>query len=205
VIHAAEQGRPDVRHKRAIFRGRMARIDWDRLVFLDEVGAHTALLRLYGRAPRGQRVVDHAPQAHWEMTTLISAVRREGVVASLMFPGATDEMAFRTYLEQVLIPALRPGDIVVLDNLAAHRVGAVARAIRKAGAGVWYLPPYSPDFNPIEKVWSKVKAFLRKAAARTREALWDAIGQALEAVTAADCQGCFEACGYHATPECKTL
>jgi transposase len=204
-MHAAEQERPDVRHKRATFRGRAARVDSDRFVFLDEMGAHTALARLYGRAPRGERLVGRVPQAHWEMTTLVSAVRRGGVVASLVFPGATDEAAFRTYLERVLVPALRPGDLVVLDNLAAHRVGAVARAIRKAGAGVWYLPPYSPDFNPIEKVWAKVKALLRKVAARTTEALWDAIGQALQAVTAQDCHGCFESCGYHATPACKTL
>jgi transposase len=145
------------------------------------------------------------PAAHWETTTLVSAIRRDGVVGSLVFPGATDEVAFRTYLDKVLVPALRPGDIVVLDNLAAHKVGAVARALRKAGAGAWYLPPYSPDFNPIEKVWAKVKALLRKAAARTTEALWDAIAQALKAVTAQDCHGCFESCGYHATPICKTL
>ena len=138
-------------------------------------------------------------------TTLLSAIRRDGVAASLAFPGATDEMAFRTYLERVLVPALRPGDIAVLDNLGAHRVGAVARTIRKAGAGVWYLPPYSPDFNPIEKVWAKVKALVRKAKARTTEALWAAIAQALEAVTPEDCQGCFAGCGYHATPECETL
>jgi len=177
----------------------------ERFVFLDETGLHTAMTRLYGRAPRGQRLVESVPEARWETTTLLSAIRRDGVVASLEFPGATDEMAFRTYLEQVLIPALRPGDIVVLDNLAAHRVGAVARTLRQAGAGVWYLPPYSPDFNPIEKIWAKVKALVRKAKARTTEALWEAIAQALSAVTAEDCRGCFEFCGYHATPECKLL
>lgn len=166
---------------------------------------HTAMTRLFGRAPRGQRLVESVPEAHWESTTLISAIRTDGVVAALEFQGATDEMAFRTYIEQVLIPALRPGDIVVMDNLAAHKVPAVARALRQAGAGVWYLPPYSPDFNPIEKIWAKVKALLRKAKARTTEALWEAIAQALEAVTAEDCRGCFEFCGYHATPECKTL
>ncbi len=177
----------------------------ERLVFLDETGMNTAMTRLFGRAPRGQRLVESVPEAHWETTTLLSAIRRDGVVASLEFPGATDEMAFRTYTDQVLVPALRPGDIVVLDNLAAHRVGAVARALRKAGAGVWYLPPYSPDFNPIEKIWAKVKALVRKAKARTTEALWEAIARALEAVTPQDCQGCFDACGYHATPECEAL
>jgi transposase len=174
-------------------------------VFLDETGLNTAMTRLYGRAPRGQRLVESVPAARWETTTLLSAIRRDGVVASLEFPGATDEGAFRTYIDQVLVPALRPGDIVVLDNLAAHRVGAVARALRKAGAGVWYLPPYSPDFNPIEKIWAKIKALVRKAKARTTEAVWEAIARALQAVTPKDCQGCFEFCGYHATLECETL
>jgi len=174
-------------------------------VFLDETGAHTSLTRLYGRAPRGVRCVDAVPQGTWETTTLVSAIRHDGVVAALTFAGATDEAAFRTYLDQILIPALRPGDIVVLDNLAVHRRPAVARALRKAGAGVWYLPPYSPDYNPIEKIWAKVKALLRQAGARTTEALWEAIAQALRAVTAQDCQNSFAHCGYPATPVCKTL
>jgi transposase len=174
-------------------------------VFLDEVGAHTALTRLYGRAPRGQRVVGRVPQGRWQMTTLIAAIRHDGVAAAWVFAGATDEAAFLTFVRRVLIPALRPRDIVVLDRLAVHRVKAVARALRRAGGGVWYLPPYSPDFNPIEKVWAKVKAYLRRAEARTTEALWDAIGQALATVTAQDCQNCFAFCGYHATPECKPL
>ena len=174
-------------------------------MFLDEIGAHTALTRLVGRAPRGQRLVGRVPQGSWEMTTVIGAIRHDGVAASLVFEGATDEAAFLTFIKQVLIPALRPGDIVVLDRLSVHRVRAVARALRKAGAGVWYLPPYSPDFNPIEKIWAKVKAQLRKAEARTTEALWEAIGQALGAVTAQDCQGCFDHCGYPATPTCNAL
>jgi transposase len=194
-----------VRHKRATFRGRAARVDPSRLVFLDETGANTALTPLYGRAPRGQRVVGHVPQANWSTTTLTSAIRHDGVVAAVVFEGATDEATFVTFVRQVLVPVLRPGDIVVLDNLSSHRVGAVARAIRGAGAGVWYLPPYSPDFNPIEKVWSKVKASLRRAQARTPEALEGAIGRALQEVTAQDCRHCFEACGYHATPVCKML
>jgi transposase len=188
-----------VRRKRAAWRTRTAGIDPGRLVFLDEVGAHTAMTRLYGRAARGQRVVGSVPHDAWQTTTLISAIRPQGVAASLVFPGATDAAAFQTYVEQVLVPVLRPGDIVVLDNLRAHKGKAVARAIRKVGAGVWYWPPYSPDFNPIEKVWAKVKAWLRKAEARTTEALWDAIAQALQAVTAQDCQNSFAHCGYPAT------
>jgi transposase len=174
-------------------------------VVLDETGLTTAMTRRYGRAPRGQRLVEAVPEAHWQTTTLVTAVRRGGVVGALEFPGATDEMAFRTYLDEVLVPALRPGDIVVLDNLAAHRVKAMARHIRMAGAGCWYLPPYSPDFSPIEKVWAKVKALVRKAKARTPEAVGEAITQALGAVTPEDCQGCFDFCGYRATPECETL
>jgi transposase len=189
-----------VRHKRACFRGRAARIDPDRFVFLDETGANTAMTRLYGRAPVGQRLVEAVPQAHWEATTLIAAVRRDGLCAPFAFAGATDEAAFLTYVERVLVPSLRPGDIVVMDNLAAHKVAGVARAIRKVGAGVWYLPPYSPDFNPIEKIWAKVKALLRQAKARSTPAVWDALGPVLAAVTAEDCRNSFAHCGYPATP-----
>jgi transposase len=174
-------------------------------VFLDETGAHTALTRLYGRAPRGQRVRGSVPEGDWHTTTLLSALRQEGVVASLVYEGATDEVAFLTFLREVLVPVLRPGDIVVMDNLSAHKVKAVARVLRGAGLGVWYLPPYSPDLNPIEKVWAKVKAHLRRAAARTTEALWEAITQALQAVTPQDCRNSFAHCGYSATPKCKTL
>ena len=123
----------------------------------------------------------------------------------MTFEGATDEAAFLTFVRRVLVPCLRPGDIVVLDNLPAHKGRAVGRAIRRVGAGVWYLPPYSPDFNPIEKVWSKVKAHLRKAGARTTEALGEAITQALATVTAQDCRNSFRHCGYPGTLNRKTL
>jgi transposase len=205
VFRAAEQDRPDVRRKRAAFRTRAQGIDPDRFLFLDEVGADTAMTRRYGRAPRGARLYDAVPEACWRTTTLIAGVRRSGVVAPLVLEGATDEAVFRTYVEQVLVPVLRPGDIVVLDNLAAHRVGWVARRLRQAGAGVWYLPPYSPEYNPIEKVWAKVKAWLRRAKARGTEALWQAIGDALAAVTPEDCSNCFAHCGYPATFECDML
>jgi transposase len=163
------------------------------------------MTRLYARAPRGQRAAGAVPQGTWQTTTLVSAIRRDGVVASLVFNGPTDAGAFQTYAAQVLAPALRPGDIVVLDNLAAHKAPGVTRALRRAGARVWYLPPYSPDYNPIEKVWAKVKAHLRKAEARTSEALWDATADALRAVTAQDCENSFAHCGYPATPKCEML
>jgi len=136
---------------------------------------------------------------------VVGAIRHDGVSAALVFEGATDEAAFQTYVGDVLVPVLPPGDIVVLDRLAVHRRPGVARALRKAGAGVWYLPPYSPDYNPIEKIWAKVKALLRKAAARTTAALGEAIAEALRAVTAEDCQHSFNHCGYPATPVCETL
>jgi transposase len=161
--------------------------------------------RLYGRAPRGERVVGKVPQAHWQMTTLVAGIRADGVVAPFALKGAMDGLTFESYVEQVLVPCLRPGDIVVLDRLQAHRGRAVAKAVRRAGAGVWYLPPYSPDYNPIENVWSKVKGVLRKAAARTQESLWEALRQAVGAVTAEDCQHSFTHCGYHATPMCNAL
>ena len=194
-----------MRHKRATFRGRAAGIDPNRWVFLDETGVNTAMARLYGRAPRGERLVDKVPQAHWQMTTLVAGIRADGVVAPFALTGAMDALTFERYVEQVLVPCLRRGDIVVLDRLQAHRGRAVARVIRKAGAGVWYLPPYSPDYNPIEKLWSKVKGVLRTAAARTQEALGEALRQAVGAVPAQDCQHSFAHCGYHATPMCNAL
>jgi transposase len=174
-------------------------------VFLDETATHTSMTRLYGRALRGERVVDAVPQGDWTITTLIAAMREDQMIAPLIFQGATDASAFLTYVDQVLVPALRPGDIVVLDNLSSHKVSGVARRIRKAGAGVWYLPPYSPDYNPIEKIWAKVKSALRRVKARTTEALWSAIGPALDSVTAQDCANSFTHCGYPATIEREGL
>jgi transposase len=165
-------------------------------VFLDETGLSTAMTRPYGRAPRGRRLVEAVPEAHWEMTTLIAAIRRDGVAAALEFPGATDTLAFRTYVEEVLVPALRPGDIVVMDNLACHKSAGVARLIGAAGACVRYLPPYSPDLNPIEQLFSKLKASLRAAAARTIGAVVGAMGEALRAVRPGDIRGWFAHSGY---------
>lgn len=156
------------------------------------------MTRLYGRAPIGERCHFAVPQSHWNTTTMISAIRGTGVIpeASIVFDGPTNATIFRGYVEQCLAPALRPGDIVVMDNLAAHKVAGVREAIEAAGADLWYLPPYSPDLNPIEKLWSKVKAWLRRVAARSVEGLIDAIGQALRAVRLDECLAYFRSCGY---------
>lgn len=182
-------------------------LDAGRLIYLDESGANTAMTRTRGRAAAGQRVVAEVPHGHWAITTMISAIRLTGVVASLMFQGSTDAEAFAFYVEKILGPELKSGDIVVMDNLSSHKTERVRQAIESRGARVLLLPPYSPDLNPIEKMWSKVKTALRKAAARTVDSLWDAIGKALDQVTANDCRGFFDSCGIPipATLNCNPL
>jgi transposase len=166
-------------------------------VLVDETGTDTAMARRYGRAPRGVRVDGPVPHGHWKSVTLTAAIRLDGVGGCLAFDGATNAATFEAYVEQVLAPALRPGDIVVMDNLAAHRGAAVECAIRAAGAELRYLPAYSPDLNPIEKMFSKLKAYLRKAAARTVDRLYEAMGEALRSVTHQDIAGWFRSCGYY--------
>jgi transposase len=191
---AAERDRPDVRRKRREFRAAIAPIDPGRLVFVDAAAVTTAMTPTYGRAPRGERVVAAAP-ASWESVTVNAAVGLDGVRAPLAVPGASDAITFRTYVERVLVPALRPGDAVVFDNLAAHFAPGVAEAIERAGARVLPLPPYSPDLNPIEELFSKLKEFLRQAAARTRGCLYEALGEALKLVSAEDILGWFRRAG----------
>jgi transposase len=165
-------------------------------VFYDESGAKTNMTRRYGRTLDGGRLVDAVPHGHWSTTSLLSSFRLDGSNAAMTLPGATDRLAFDAYVEQVLAPTLRTGDIVVMDNLAPHQSPHAAERIRKAGADLWFLPPYSPDLNPIEKMWSKVKAHLRRAKARTTEALDRAVAEALKSVTASDASGWFKLCGY---------
>ncbi len=198
-LHASEQDRPDVVEQRQAWRERTAEIDRNRLVFLDETGAKTTMTRLRGRAPGGQRLVDAAPAGHWATTTLLSSVRLDGATAAMVIEGATDAKVFPQYAKRVLAPSLRPGDLVVMDNLSPHKMPTVIAAIESCGATVCFLPPYSPDLNPIEKMWSKVKAFLRKAKARTLDALLEAIHDALRSVTASDVLGWFKECGYVTT------
>jgi transposase len=194
VFRASERGKPEVQEKRRAFREKMAGIDPRRLVFVDETGATTAMARRYGRAPRGQRVSGEAP-GKWKSVTLIAATRLSGVGAALTFEGATDTPAFRAYVEQLLAPQLRPGDVVVWDNLTPHHNAPVRQAVEGAGAAVEPLPPWSPDLTPIETMFSKVKGSLRTAAARTTEAVSEALGQALRAVRVPDIVGWFGSCG----------
>jgi len=170
----------------------------DSLVFLDESGAKTNMTRLYGRAMKGDRVYDSVPHGHRGTTTMIRAIRLDGVIqpASLVYDGPTDAAVFLTYIQDCLAPALKPGDIVVMDNLSSHKVRGVAQAIQAVGADVGYLPPYSPDLNPIEQMWSKVKAKLRSIKARTIENLYDAIGDALRTISHHDLQGFYRSCKY---------
>jgi transposase len=170
-------------------------MDASRFVFLDETGTATNMTRRYGRSPRGQRVVDAVPHGHW-LTTFVAGLRENGIVAPLVVDGPMKGEIFRAYVEQMLAPALSKGDVVVLDNLAAHKVAGVAEAIRGVGASLLYLPPYSPDLNPIEQLFSKFKALLRKAGARTKEALWGTIGKLLDEFSSEECQNYLRNCGY---------
>jgi transposase len=167
----------------------------ERLIFIDEAGATTHMTRLCGRAPKGERVVEAVPHGHWQVTSMIGAMRSTGVCAGLIFEGATDAEAFATFVEKILVPTLKPGDIVVMDNLSSHKSERVRQALAEAQTELWFLPPYSPDLNPIEKMWSKVKALLRSAARRTKRTLWNAICTAYRQVTAADCRGFCAASG----------
>jgi transposase len=191
---AAERDTPEVKRKRREFRKEVDPIGPGRLVFVDETGVTTAMTPAYGRAPRGERVEASAP-ASWESVTVIAALGLDGVRAPLALPGSVNAATFEAYVEQVLVPALRRGDVVVFDNLSSHLGPAVAAAIERAGARVLPLPPYSPDYTPIEEMFSKFKGFLRRVGARAREHLYDAIGEGLQQVTRQDILGWFRHAG----------
>ena len=200
TLRAAERSRPDVQRKRRRFRKKVEQIEPKRLVFVDETGVNTAMTTTttHAWAPRGERAIGPVPTS-WGTVTVIAALGLDGVRAPLAFPGATDTAAFRTYVEMVLVPELHTGDVVVFDNLKPHLASGVAAAINQAGADVLPLPPYSSDYTPIEELWSKAKQFLRRVAARSRTVLYDALGQALEHVTAQDIMGWFQHAGLCAT------
>ena len=184
--------------REAWFEGQLD-LDPDRLVFIDETAATTALVRRYGRAPQGERCRMSVPQSHWKTTTVTAGLRASGISAPWLLDGAMNGPAFRTYVADVLAPTLQPGDTVVLDNLPAHKVSGVRERIEAAGARLFYLPPYSPDFNPIELAFAKLKALLRSAAARTIPDLWDAIQRGLTCFEPAECRAYLAAAGYDAT------
>jgi transposase len=193
---AAEQERSDVASKRRDWRLRQAGLDPGRLVFIDETWAKTNMTRLRGRALKGARLIARVPHGHWKTTTFLAAMRTTGLTAPLVVDGAINGAIFRAYVEQQLVPTLRPGDIVVMDNLSAHKVAGIREAIESAGAEVLYLPPYSPDFNPIETLFSKFKHLLRSASERTVEALWRTCGQLVDLFQEPECRNHFRHCGY---------
>lgn len=195
-LSASEQSRPDVAAARATFFEQIKDVPLSDIVVLDESYATTKFTRLRGRAPRGVRLRSSVPHGHWKLLTIIAAMTLRGVQASMTIDAATDTEVFAAFVEQVLVPTLRPGQVLVMDNLAAHKVGWIVEMVERAGCRVVFLPPYSPDFSPIELMWSKVKQLLRSAAARTVEALQLAIGAALAAITDSDCGGYFQHCGY---------
>lgn len=165
-------------------------------MFIDETGASTKMARRYGRAPRGERCRAPVPHGHWKTTTFVGALRLEGMTAPMVLDGPMHGVAFLAYVDQVLAPTLSPGDVVVMDNLPAHKLSAVRQAIERTGAELRFLPPYSPDFNPIEMAFSKMKAFLKKVAARTVDDLWQAIAKAIDLFSTTECQNYFSAAGY---------
>ena len=195
AIDAAEQAREDVRAAREAWFENQDALDPDRLVFLDETAAATNMACRYSRAPRGERCRLAVPHGHYKTTTITAALRSDGLCATSLFDGATNGARFRAYVADTLVPRSSP-DTVILDNLQAHKVAGVRETIEAAGARLLYLPPYSPDFNPIEQIFAKLRALLRTAAARTVPDLWHAIRQALARFTADECRNSLAAAGY---------
>ena len=175
----------------------MRSLNQRRLIFVDESGVNTAMTRRYGRAPRGERVIDSVPRNYGAQTSLISALSlKSGIVATMTVEGAVDTLCFDAYSERVLGPCLRRGDVVVLDNLGAHKASLIEQVAAERGAQVLWLPPYSPDYSPIEQCWSKIKTYLRAAKARTKEELEKALAQAIKLIDKTDIRGWFKHCGY---------
>lgn len=196
MIHAAEQDRPDVAERRDRWRVEQLGLDSAKLVFIDETWAKTNMTRLRGRAPRGQRLIEKVPHGHWKTTTLIAALDDQGMRCATTVDGAVNGDVFTAFVEQVLVPTLTPGDKVIMDNLSAHKVSGVREAIEAVGAEVIYLPPYSPDLNPIELAFSKLKQLMRSAKHRLVDKLWQETQRMLDAITPTDAKNYFRHCGY---------
>ena len=196
TLIASEQDRPDVARRRSQWQARQTRIDPARLVFIDETWVKTNMAPLRGWAPRGQRLKAKVPHRRWKTMTFLAALRQDRVDAPWLLDGPINGERFRLYVEQVLVPTLRPGDVVILDNLGSHRGKAVRQAIRDAGAKLFFLPKYSPDLNPIEMLFAKLKHLLRKAARRTADAICQAIADILDTATPQQCRNLFTQAGY---------
>jgi transposase len=195
-VYATEQDRPDVAMARSVWKARQGLLDPARLVFLDETGTSTNMARLRGRCRRGQRLIGKVPHGHWKITTFVAALRHDAITAPFVIDEPMTGEIFRVYLQRCLVPTLKPGDIVVMDNLPAHKNDEVRCIIEAAGAQLRYLPPYSPDLNPIEMAFAKLKAHLRKAAERSIPALWDRIGSILDLFSPHECLNFFNHAGY---------
>jgi transposase len=190
-LHATERDTEENRRRREVFLDRLRSIAPEQLIFLDESGVSTQMTRRYGRAPRGVRVHETTPEGNWKILTILGAMSLRGMIATMMIEAATDAEIFLAYLDHVLCPALRPGDVVVMDNLSSHKVTGVRERIAAVGAELLYLPPYSPDLNPIEKAWAKLKQLLRTAKARSTQALEQAVTELLPAIRPQDAQAWF--------------
>jgi transposase len=195
-LRAAEQDRPDVAQARAEWRENQPTLETGKLIFIDETWTKTNMVRLYGWADVGRRLVDAVPHGHWKTSTFIAGLRQDGLIAPCVFNGAINGELFLAYIEQVLVPTLASGDIVIMDNLASHKAAGVRHAIEAAGARLLYLPPYSPDLNPIEQAFAKLKAMLRARALRTVEALWNAIGDLVACFSPTECANFLRHAGY---------
>ncbi len=181
---------------REVWRGWQTSLDPARLVFIDETGTNTAMARRYGRARRGERLVAAVPHGHWKTTTFVAGLRQGAIIAPCVIDKPMNGAIFKAYVEQMLAPSLSPGDIVIMDNLSSHKVKGIAEAIEARKAKLHYLPAYSPDLNPIEQAFAKLKALLRKAAERSVDALWNTIGRLLDQFTPQECANYFENSGY---------
>jgi transposase len=195
-VFAAEQDRPDIAHRRAGWRRHQTKIDPSRLVFIDETWAKTNMARTHGWWRRGHPLRAQVPHGHWRTMTFLAALRHDRITAPCVIDGPINGEIFRAYVEQILVPTLQPGDVVVMDNLGSHKGRAIRKAIRAAGAKLFFLPPYSPDLNPIEQVFAKLKTLLRKAEERTAEAVWRRIGSLLQHFTPQECANYLRNAGY---------
>jgi len=199
TLHAAEQDREDVKAAREAWRANQSSLNPRKLVFIDETATTTNMTRLRGRAPKGRRLIGKTPHGHRKTTTFIAALRCDAITAPMVIDGAMNGATFLQYIHQILVPSLTPGDLVIMDNLPVHKVFGVTAAIERAGASVMHLPAYSPDLNPIEMVFAKLKALLRKAAERTVDGLWDRIGELIAKFSARECKNYLIHDGYGST------